>query len=72
MDRLLDEFSRLAAQKSKKAVEVLRVKEEVEAKIQRAVTEEEIQTLSEELLRLIKIYEQLVADKLAVFGEVIG
>ena len=52
-------------------VEVIRVKEEVESKIQQNVNEEEIIQMQDELKSLIKQYEKLVVDKILIFNDLI-
>ena len=52
-------------------VEVIRVKEEVESKIQQNVNEEEIIQMQDELKSLIKQYEKLVGDKILIFNDLI-
>lgn len=53
-------------------VEVIRVKEEVECKIQNNVNEAEIKTMQDELQGLIKQYEKLVSDKILIFNDLIA
>jgi len=50
---------------------VIRIKEEVESKIQSNVNEDEIKTMQEELSGLIKQYEKLVSDKILIFNDMI-
>lgn len=52
-------------------VEVLRIKEDIEAKIQNSCNEEEIKNMQDELAALIKQYEKLVADKIDIFNNII-
>ena len=50
---------------------MIRIKEEVESKIQSNVNEDEIKTMQEELSGLIKQYEKLVSDKILIFNDMI-
>ncbi len=60
-------------ERNRKLVEVSRVKEEVEARIQSAsVNEDEIAGLQGEVSTLIKQYEKLVGDKIHIFNDMIG
>jgi len=58
-------------EKNRKLVEVIRVKEDIESKIQTSVNEDEIRTMNDELQLLIKQYDKLVSDKTHIFGDMI-
>ena len=50
----------------------MRIKEDIESKINKNVNEDEIKSMTEELKTQIQQYEDLINDKIIVFNDVIG
>lgn len=72
LGEIVDKYVQQVQEKNRKMVEVIRVKEEVEAKIQNNVNEAEIKAMQDELQGLIKQYEKLVGDKILIFSDLIS
>lgn len=53
-------------------MDVVRVKEEIEARIQTSASEEEIRSMQDEVTNLIKQYEKLVGDKIVIFNDMLS
>ena len=49
----------------------MRIKEEIESKININVNEEEIRNMHDELNNLIRQYDKLVGDKVIIFNDMI-
>jgi hypothetical protein len=71
MSDLVDKYIQQVFEKNRRMVDVQRVKEEIESKIQNNVTEQELRDMQEELHELISSYEVLVSDKISIFNDVI-
>jgi hypothetical protein len=72
LGELVDKYISHIFERNRKIVEVVRVKEEIESKINTNVNEDEIKVMQDELQNLIKQYEKLVSDKILMFGDLIG
>eukprot|EP00347_Sterkiella_histriomuscorum_P021445 403333951 len=72
LGELVDKYIQQIFERNRKLVEVIRIKEDIEAKIQSSVNEEEIRQMQDELQSLIKQYEKLVGDKIHLFNDMIG
>ncbi len=69
---LIEQYVQKVYDRNKRMVDVIRVKEEIERKIEQNVNEKEVQAMRDELHTLIGDYEALVNDKIAVFQDMIA
>ena len=53
-------------------VEVVRVKEEIERKIETNVNEDELELMQQQFTDSLKEYEKLVTDKIQIFSDMIS
>jgi hypothetical protein len=72
LGQLVEKYISQIFERNKKIVDIIRVKEDIESKIQTNVKEEEIFAMKEELQQLIKQYEKLVSDKVTLFTDMIS
>jgi hypothetical protein len=72
LGELVDKYIQHIFDRNRKIVEVVRVKEEIESRINTNVNEEEIRTMQDELASLIKQYEKLIGDKIVIFNDLIS
>jgi hypothetical protein len=72
LGELVDKYIQHIFDRNRKIVEVVRVKEEIESRINTNVNEEEIRAMQDELASLIKQYEKLIGDKIVIFNDLIS